>query len=268
MKPDKELSVSQLSKIAGVSVRTLHHYDLIGLLKPNRGENGYRIYNQKHLVLLQQIVIYRELDFALADIQHILHTKDFDQLQALKDQNKLLLARQKTTGLMIKSLQKTMNMIEGKKNLEILFSELPKVKVERWNTMLEQGLAEEGLEEQLSALGQLTNDQAKTEQQQFDIWVDSYIKILAQPIDSLPVQNSIKAHYIMINGFFRKLYPDNYKGIGFEGYLKLTDEVLSNPVSNEMYEHYQMGMANHLHDAMAYFSENTLQQNLDSLRVL
>ena len=59
-------TVKQLSKLAGVTPRTLHHYDAIGLLKPSRiGDNGYRYYEQESLLRLQQILFYRELDIPL-----------------------------------------------------------------------------------------------------------------------------------------------------------------------------------------------------------
>ena len=63
-------TVKQLSKLAGVTPRTLHHYDDIGLLKPSRvGDNGYRYYGEDALLRLQQILFYRELDIPLDDIR-------------------------------------------------------------------------------------------------------------------------------------------------------------------------------------------------------
>ncbi|HUM28158.1 MAG TPA: MerR family transcriptional regulator, partial [Anaerolineales bacterium] len=66
-------TVKQLSTLAGVTPRTLHHYDEIGLLKPSRiGENGYRYYGEDALLKLQQILFYRELDIPLDEIKKIL----------------------------------------------------------------------------------------------------------------------------------------------------------------------------------------------------
>ena len=78
-------TVKQLSRLAGVTPRTLHHYDAIGLLKPSRvGENGYRYYGEESLLRLQQILFYRELDLPLEDIKHIMGRRDFDELSALE----------------------------------------------------------------------------------------------------------------------------------------------------------------------------------------
>ena len=66
-------TVKQLSRLAGVTPRTLHHYDAIGLLKPSRiGANGYRYYEQESLLRLQQILFYRELDIPLDAIKKIM----------------------------------------------------------------------------------------------------------------------------------------------------------------------------------------------------
>ena len=83
-------TVKQLSKLAGVTPRTLHHYDQIGLLKPSRvGENGYRYYGEESLLRLQQILLYRELDLPLEDIKKIMGRRDFDVLGALRSHRKL-----------------------------------------------------------------------------------------------------------------------------------------------------------------------------------
>jgi DNA-binding transcriptional MerR regulator len=87
----KGLTVSQLARLAGVSVRTLHHYDEIGLLTPSgRGANGYRLYERAQLQRLQQILFYRELEIPLEEICHIMQDPAFDVLAALVQQRQLL----------------------------------------------------------------------------------------------------------------------------------------------------------------------------------
>ena len=69
----KEYSVGELARLAGVSVRTLHHYDEIGLLRPRHvGANGYRSHGQDEAERLQEILFYREVGMALADIARII----------------------------------------------------------------------------------------------------------------------------------------------------------------------------------------------------
>lgn len=84
-------TVKQVSQVSGVSVRTLHHYDAIGLLKPTRvTEAGYRLYDEDALERLQSILLFRELQFPLKEIGRILDTPGFDRRAALNDQIHLL----------------------------------------------------------------------------------------------------------------------------------------------------------------------------------
>src|SRR5262245_9607545 len=85
------LTVSQVSKLSGVSIRTLHHYDEIGLLRPSgRTGGGYRQYGDKELQRLQQVLFFRELEFPLEEITRILRDPDFDLQAALLMQRQLL----------------------------------------------------------------------------------------------------------------------------------------------------------------------------------
>lgn len=84
-------TVQQVSKLTGVSVRTLHHYDQIGLLKPAKvTEAGYRLYDETALKRLQAILFFRELEFPLKQIGEILDRPGFDFSSALADQIRLL----------------------------------------------------------------------------------------------------------------------------------------------------------------------------------
>ena len=84
-------TVKEVSKTTGVSVRTLHHYDDIGLLRPTKvTDAGYRFYDDAALERLQSILLFRELRFPLKDIQKILDNPNFDRDEALKDQIRLL----------------------------------------------------------------------------------------------------------------------------------------------------------------------------------
>lgn len=84
-------TVKEVSRLTGVSVRTLHHYDAIGLLKPTRvTEAGYRLYDDRALRRLQTILLFRELQFPLKEIKEILDTPGFDPMDALEQQIHLL----------------------------------------------------------------------------------------------------------------------------------------------------------------------------------
>ena len=85
------MTVNEVSKLTGVSIRTLQYYDKIGLLHPAKyTEAGYRLYDDAALETLQQILLFRELEFPLKDIKEIISSPDFDRRKALDQQIELL----------------------------------------------------------------------------------------------------------------------------------------------------------------------------------
>lgn len=90
-------TISEMAKLSGVSVRTLHYYDEIGLLAPSEvvSETGYRYYDDNSLEKLQQILFYRELDFPLKEIVQIMNASDYNKEEALFKQRELLKLKRK-----------------------------------------------------------------------------------------------------------------------------------------------------------------------------
>ncbi len=108
-------TVKQLSTLAGVTPRTLHHYDEIGLLKPSRiGENGYRYYGEEALLKLQQILFYRELDISLDEIKKIMGRRDFDVLGALQSHKDALNKQVVRIERLIQTVDNTIQHLKGK----------------------------------------------------------------------------------------------------------------------------------------------------------
>lgn len=109
-----EYTINKLAKLAGVSTRTLRYYDELGLLSPARvSSNGYRIYGQKEIDRLQQILFYRELGVSLEEIRNILASKDFDGLLALESHLSALLARREQLNLLVANVEKTIKTMKG-----------------------------------------------------------------------------------------------------------------------------------------------------------
>ena len=104
-------TVKEVSSLTGVSVRTLHHYDAIGLLKPTEvTDAGYRLYDDDALARLQTILLFRELQFPLKEIKGMLDAEFFDPLAALSDQIRLLELRREHLDRLIshaRQIQKT-----------------------------------------------------------------------------------------------------------------------------------------------------------------
>lgn len=112
-------TVKKLSKLSGVTVRTLHFYEEIGLLKPAYyGANGYRYYEENELLQLQQILFFKELGFSLKQIQEVLGKSDFDQLSSLYSHRKSLNREWEKIGKLLKTIDKTIEHLKGKKKME------------------------------------------------------------------------------------------------------------------------------------------------------
>jgi len=110
-----EYTVQELAKLAGVSTRTLRYYDEIDILKPARiNSSGYRIYGQKEVDKLQQIMFYRELGVSLSQIKEIITHPNFDVIQALKRHREELLEKRQQIDLLISNVEKTIAEKEGK----------------------------------------------------------------------------------------------------------------------------------------------------------
>ena len=101
-----KMQINEFAKLTGVSVRTLHYYDEIGLLKPAfvDEQNGYRFYDENSLESMQEILFYRELDFELKSISEILSSPDYDKKKALAEQRKLLILKKERLERIIDAL--------------------------------------------------------------------------------------------------------------------------------------------------------------------
>lgn len=111
-------TVKQLSRLAGITPRTLHYYDEIGLLKPSRvGENGYRYYGEDCLLRLQQILFYRELDLPLDEIKTMLTCADFDVTTALESHKAALALRAGQIQKLIDTVDDTLSYLRGEKEM-------------------------------------------------------------------------------------------------------------------------------------------------------
>jgi len=110
----KTYTVTQLAQLAGISVRALHHYDDIGLLKPAfTGDNRYRYYGERELLRLQQILIHREFDIPLAEIGAILDAPGFDSLDLLQKQRERLDEQARRYAGMVQTIDRTIARLKG-----------------------------------------------------------------------------------------------------------------------------------------------------------
>ena len=111
-------TVKQLSKLAGITPRTLHYYDQIGLLKPAHvASNGYRYYGEESVLRLQQILFYRQLDMPLENIKAIVNRTDFDVMLSLESHKKELRKRIMQLERLVMTVEQTILHLKGKKQM-------------------------------------------------------------------------------------------------------------------------------------------------------
>lgn len=112
-------TVKQVAKLSGVSVRTLHHYDDLGLLKPaSVGDNGYRYYGRDELLRLQQILFHKELGLSLEQVRQVLDAPGFDRASALRAHREKLAADVKRYRSLMTTIDRTLAALEGDRTMD------------------------------------------------------------------------------------------------------------------------------------------------------
>lgn len=128
-------TVNEVSKLTGVSVRALHHYDAIGLLNPTQvTDAGYRLYDDTALARLQTILLFRELQFPLKEIKSILDSPDFNREQALKQQIGLLELQRRQLDTLISFAREIIET--GVNNMD--FSAFDKTEIEQYKAEVKE----------------------------------------------------------------------------------------------------------------------------------
>ena len=131
------MTIRELANISGISIRTLHYYDKIDLLKPCRIEqNGYRQYNEESLKRLQQIMFYKEMDLPLLKIKNILSQPDFNQKEAIGDQMDLLIAKRNRLTKMIEMMEQ---ILKGNNTMDFSVFEHNELKEVFTNRIMQLG---------------------------------------------------------------------------------------------------------------------------------
>lgn len=250
----KAYTVRQLAKLAGVSVRTLHHYDHIGLLKPSmRTDAGYRLYKEKDLLRLQQILFFKELDFPLSEIQDILDDPQFDQTRALASHRKILLERVVRLTRLLSTIDKTILKLEGKMPLTDaeLYEGFTPEQVERYQREVNEKYDPKLVAESNRRVRNMSKEQwnaVKNEGQRVTL-------LLASLADKKPndaqVQQVIAQHHAHIEQFF-PCSAEIYRG--------LAQMYTDHPEFRAFYDKVRPGLADFMRPAMEYYSDHTLSK--------
>jgi MerR family transcriptional regulator, thiopeptide resistance regulator len=240
-------SVGDLARLSGVTVRTLHHYDRIGLLRPTvRSPAGYRGYDQADLARLQRILGYRELGFALDDIASLLDDPDNDPVAQLRVQHGLVLERMKRLARIAAVLEKTMEAhamgirLTAQEMLEVFGEQDPTEHAdearERWGDT--DAYRQSG--ERTSSYGKDDWLRIKAEQEAVEARF-AVAMAAGLPSDDPAATGAAEAHRLQIGNFY-DCSPEMHVG--------LAQMYLADPRFTAHYEQRSPGLAQYVHDAI------------------
>lgn len=245
-------SVKELAELSKVSVRTLHYYDEIGLLKPaSRSDKGYRYYERKQLLILQQILFYRTLGLSLRNIDLIVNDPSFDLVQALESHRKKLWQKSHDIKALLNTIELTLEELKNDRKMKD--SEIYSGFTEKEADAIKQEVTERWgadklreTEERIRALGK-------------DGWQDTQEKgeeinrLLADLMELDPasqqVQDAIALHYRHMNLFY-EVSKERYLGLGK---MYTEDERFT-----QYYDKYKAGLAHFMLRAIEVYCMKNL----------
>jgi DNA-binding transcriptional MerR regulator len=249
----KTYTVSRLARLAGVSVRTLHYYDQVGLLKPSaQTAAGYRLYGEADLLRLQQILLFKELDFSLADIRRALDDPGFDPVQALQRHRRLLEERRLRLERLLHTIDRTLaTLTEDHMTLtdEELYEGFTKEQIERY--------PRQAAEMYDPALVKLANERvrkmSKAQWAAVKAEGDQVTRSLAGLMGRDPadpqVQALIARHYAWVEHFY-PVSAEIYRGLG--------QLYTSHPEFRATYDRYAKDLADFMQAAMEVYARQAL----------
>ncbi|XOQ47974.1 MAG: MerR family transcriptional regulator [Eubacteriales bacterium] len=209
------MKINEVAKRTGVTVRTLHYYDEIGLLKPTETtEAGYRIYDESALAKLQQILFFRELGFPLEEIREIVSSPSFDPMKALKSHKDLLTKKRDRLNQLINLVDK---IIKGETTMS--FREFDTTEIERAKKeYAEEAKARWGntdayRESEKKTAGYQKEDWQKVETESSGI-LKAFAQIRRQSADSPEAQALVKRWQDFISAKFYTCTKEILAGLG------------------------------------------------------
>lgn len=195
------MTVKEISELTGISARTLHYYDEIGLLPPtDKSEAGYRLYDDQALEALQQILFFREFDIPLKEIKTIMETPSLDRNRVLRMQREMLAAKKERMERLIASVD---NLLRGDKKMD--FTVFSKTEIEKMFQLMFNSMPEEMRQTAIDEFG-------GAEQ-----WKKHYIEVISS--------EDMQKRYAKVVEWYG----------GKDAYLS----TLENPISKEVIESFQ-----------------------------
>lgn len=248
--------MNKLAKLAGVSVRTLHHYDQIGLLKP--GERGfdshYRYYHRAELLRLQQILFYRELGFPLKRIKSVLDDPEFDLLHSLEFQKTEIKSQIERSRVLLVTLEKTIDDVKNKNEMvtdKEMYEGFTAEQAQTYRNDVVEKWGQNALDHSENVIRNKSKAEwAETKQKSEEFCITMAGLMNMQP-DNAEVQKLIYQHYQFVGQFY-EVTEEKYRG--------LADMYVEDERFKANYEKYAVGLAEFMRKAMHAFCDNGLKR--------
>lgn len=247
-------TINKLAKLAGVSVRTLHYYDEVGLLKPSTTQkNGYRIYEETELLKLQQILFFRELDFPLEEIKQILSSSSFNIQRALRDHRAMIELKKRRLSGLIKTIDQTLKKLDAQKpmeekDLQQLYETFGEDTIKNYADEVKQRWGHtEAYKQSMERASKTTKADYEKYQQDSDIFMKKVAATMDTGATSPEFQTLIAEHFKSLSTWYEP---------NFEMYRGLASMYVEDPRFTAYYENYRPGLAKVFSEAMLYFIEN------------
>lgn len=244
------LTVSEVARLSGVTVRTLHHYDEIGLVRPSgRTDAGYRLYDTAAIERLQEVLLYRALEFSLEEIARIVDDPDYDRAAALRDQHELLSARAERTTHLIKAVEAAMNAHD--KGINLTDEELLEVfgeDAEQQLAYAEEARDRWGQSEAWEESRRRTNEFSKEDwlrvKAEGEAQIQAFVaaKRAGLPAESADAMDAAEDARLHID---RNFYPCSH-----EMHAGLGDMYVGDPRFTATYDEIEPGLAHYVRDAI------------------
>lgn len=249
-----EYTIQKLGKLAGISTRTLRYYDEIGLLRPGRiNTSGYRLYGEKEVDALQQILFFRELDMPLTDIKAMLTAPSFDRLTALNGHKAALLCRREYLDRLIESVEKTIahekgwTQMSNKEKFEAFKKDMIRENEEKYGAEVREKYGDKTIEESNAKLMNLTENDYQAMQtlaQEILDGLDKAVKGKEDPAGPMG-EKLAKMH--------REWLGYTWKTYSKEAHLGLTEMYVADERFTAYYDSRVKGCAAFLRDAVSAY---------------
>lgn len=244
--------VKEVAEMVGISVRTLHYYDEINLLKPDEvTDAGYRFYSDNNLEILQQILFFREMDFSLSEIRDILNDPSFNRKDALLSHKEFLIKKRNRLERIINNVEKTLNAMKGEMdmNQKEMFAGFDMTEIEKYKEQYKEEVREKFDAAKVKECEEKTSTYTKKDWATIQKAGEEITKTISTKMELEPshpeIQQLIDDYRAYITKNFYECTHEILKGLG-EMYV--TDSRFTT-----YYENHKEGLAAYMKDAINFY---------------